>query len=448
MRNLRQMPAGARPSGRVVEQVNKALSVPMAEGYRPTLPVYSLRAQAVLGWDLYNDVEVMRVHDAVSLPLDMVMSSMAMAEWDVKASDLEAATYAGELLLWWWNHAMYPVQEEGNVYGWAACELVYHEREGYLRPCGIVSFSSRDVQPIVTEDTRRPTGVEVMGGFSFKNRRLWGFREGVPNKAFWYVHRQRHQGLYGQSQIRGAWKPWRSLAGIDGQEEIIALANYRFGTGIVKVYHPEGNYTGTLANMPGWSAPGAGGGVTVSNNMVARQVAETLKNGAAIALDSTPYPGLAGGGKKWDVVVDSFTTNISQLLEGERRLYEKCARAVGIPPELIEASQTGSGYSGRAIPLQGFLTKQQRQLHDMTAQVMDQIINPLVKWCLGPDRWAYASPKPLIETYRKTAWDQGGAGGQSGDTAGGNGQSQQQAVSGAGQPPFSKGAATAGRPQG
>ena len=444
LRQSARMGASARkPDQRVVDRVNELLGVPMSEAYRPTLPAYSLRAQKVLGWDLYADVEVMRLHPAVNLPLAMVMSSMAMAEWDVTGSGAEEARYAGEVLLWWWNNAMYAVQEEGNVYGWAACELVWHERGGVLRPYSTITYSSRDVQPVVLEDSRRPTGVEVVTGYSAGVKRLWGFRADVPNKCFWYTHRPRHQSLYGQSQLRGAWKPWRSLAGIDGQEEIIALANYRFGTGIVKVYHPEGNYTGALANMPAWATPGANTGAAVSNNMVARQVAETLKNGAAIALDSTPYPGLAGGGKKWDVVVESFNTNISQLLEGKTDLHKDCALAIGISPELITASETGSGYSGRAIPLQGFLMNQQRQLNDMTAQFMEQVVCPAVRWMFGPDKWVEARPKPLIKTYRKAAWDQSGGG----DAAGG-GQSQQQAVSGAGQPPFAQGQATAGQPQG
>jgi len=72
---------------------------------------------------------------------------------------------------------------------------------------------------------------------------------------------------------------------------------------------------------------------------------------------------------------------------------------------------------------------------------MDQIVNPLLKWNLGPEAWACATAKPLIQTYRKTAWDQ--------DEGGGNGQSQQQAVAGAGQAPFTSGGkASAGQPEG
>ena len=420
---------------KVAAVVEAVLGDPVAESYRPTLPIYTLRAQAVLGWEFFQDVEVMKVHPAVIMPLNWVMAPMRMAEWSMKASNLEAAKLAGEILLWYWNGPLSRIQREGNYYGWTACELVYGRQEGYLMPTKAIHFSARDVVPIVDPKTRVGQGVQVTGNFG-GNKRLFAFRSSVPNKAFWYVHGQRFEGYFGDSQIRPAWKPWRRLAGIDGNEETTDLACYRFGTGIVKVFHPEGIYTGSVSSVPSWGVNGK-----VSNSDIARQISEGMKAGAGIALSSEKYPQQSGGGLKWDVVVEPFSTNIEQLIAQKRELEIDCAKAIGVPPEVIQAAETGSGYSGRAIPLQGFLVSQQDRLNDMTEQVMDQIVNPLLKWNLGPEAWACATAKPLIQTYRKTAWDQ--------DEGGGNGQSQQQAVAGAGQAPFTSGGkASAGQPEG
>lgn len=422
-------------SPKVQGAVEAVLGLPVAEAYRPTLPVWSLRAQAVLGWEFFQDVEVMRLHPAVAMPLNWVMAPLRMAEWDMKANNLEAARLAGEILLWFWNGPLSRIQQEGNYYGWSAGEIVYERQEGYLRPSKMLHMSSRDVVPIVDEKTRRGRGIQVTGNIGGMAR-LFAFRDNIPNKGFWYTHGRRFEGYFGDSQLRPSWKPWRRLAGIDGNEETTDLACYRFGTGIVKVFHPEGMYTGTVSSVPSWGINGK-----VSNSDIARQISEGMKAGAGIALSSEKYPQQSGGGLKWDVVVEPFSTNIEQLIAQKRELEIDCAKAIGVPPEVIQAAETGSGYSGRAIPLQGFLVSQQTKLNDMTEQVMDQIVAPLLKWNLGPEAWACATAKPLIQTYRKTAWDQ--------DEGGGNGQSQQDAVAGAGQAPFTSGGkASAGQPEG
>ena len=432
-----------QPPPKIAAKVTDLLGLPMAEAYRPTLPIYTLRAQAVLGWEFFQDVEVMRVHPAIKMPLQWVMAPMRMAEWEMKASDLEAAKLAGDILLWWWNNALSQVHEEGSIYGWSGCEVVYKERGGYLMPCRTLNFSARDVCPVINPDTRVATGMQVSGGFGGV-RRLWGFRENIPNKCFWYVHNGRFEGYYGDSQVRPSWKSWRGLAGIDGIEELTALGAYRAAVGIIKVRHPEGQYNGTVGvNVPSYSNDGK-----VMNYDIARQIGQTLKSGASLSLSSESYKSDMGGGYKWDVEMTPFQVDMTQLIALNDFYSKECARGIGVPPEVIQAAETGSGYSGRAIPLQGFLTSQQYPLHMMTMQVMEQIVCPLVRWNLGPDRWVQATPRPLIQTYRKTAWDQDSSGGQSGDTAGGNGQSQQQAVSGAGQPPFNGGSTTPGQPQG
>lgn len=424
-------------SPKVAAKVESLLDHPMVEGYRPTLPIYTLRAQAVLGWEFFQDAELMIKSPMVSMPLSWVMAPIRMAEWSMKANSIEAAKLAGEILLWFWNDPLARIQSEGNIYGWSAGEIVYGDQDGYYRPTRMLHFSSRDVVPVVNPVTRVAEGIQITGNFT-GTKRLWAFRESVPNKGFWYVHAGRFEGYFGDSQIRPAWKDWRRAEGIDGNNEITDLACYRFGTGIVKVFHPEGLYTGTTSSVPSWGINGK-----VSNSDIARQISETMKAGAGIALSSEKYQNDKGGGLKWDVVVEPFTTNIEQLLAQGSNLELRCAKAIGVPPEVIQAAETGSGYSGRAIPLQGFLISQQNRLNDMTKQVMEQIVNPVLKWNLGPDAYACATAKPLIQTYRKTAWDQ-----DSGDSSGGNGQSQQQAVAGAGQAPFANGSkAQAGQPQ-
>jgi len=415
---------------RSATNLEKMLKEEMSQGYRPTLPVYSLRSPEILGYQFFQDVEMMRMHPAVKMPLEWALAPLQFAEWTIQASDPECAEYASKLLLWWWANAMWPIQYEGSCYGWSACEVQYHDRDGYIYPKQIDMFSSRDVYPVIFGPRSTPTGIQILYGNS-KESRLWGFRDSIPNKAFWYAHRARHNMRYGESQVRPAWKPWRRLAGVDGLEEINDLAIYRFGTGFVKVFHPNENNVSVEGSNPRFAT----NGTTTSSRDVARQMSENLKSGAGIALSSERWPQVAGGGLKWDVVVDTFNVDLNIMLAQSNYLERLCAAAIGVPPEVIQAAETGSGYSGRAIPLQGFLSSQQYTLNDVTRQVTAQIIQPLIKWCCGWDKWVDITPKPLIKSYRMAAWDDNQGGG--GD--GGNGQTQQSAVASSGQPPFANG---------
>ncbi len=433
-------PAPAPVPAKAVGKVEEFLGQSFAAGYRPNLPIYSFRSQQVLGWEFFQDIEVMRREDCVALPLNLVNSTMAFAEWDMKGSTAEAAMYAARLLLWFWRDALYPVLDDGSSYGWCPAEILMEPRDGYVYPTSIECFSPRDAVPIIDEKTKKPTGIQIVSGSGMqsdgemRDRRMWGFRENVPNKAFWYTHMPRYGNRFGESQIRGAWKPWRRLAGIDGVQEVMDIAGYRLGTGVIKVLHPNEMVKATNPALPGY-AQGRG---QVHSSQVAREISGEMKAGAGIALSSEVWDQKAGGNRKWDVLVETFQTNIQDLLAMEGQLEKKCAKAIGVPPELIAAAETGSGYSGRAIPLQGFLTTRQRCLHDLTKQVMAQLVNPLVKWCIGPDAWAEATPKPLIKSYRKAALSEAG-GDEQGAEGSQPGQAGPQAANdAAGKPPFAQ----------
>jgi hypothetical protein len=392
-----------------LRQAERKMKVPMAYGYYPKLPIYSLRSGEVLSWWFYQDVEVMRIHPCIVQPLNYVMGPLHYAEWSIAASSKAAGIYGANLLQWYWQHALPQLQEEAYLYGWAAQEITYEDRDGLTWPDEVTTFSSRDVQVLVRGERKERVGIRVNGtenGYTD----LWAFRRDVPNKGFWYSHQPRAGSSYGNSVVRPAWKNWRRLAGMDGVEEIIDLAAHRFGTGIVKVLHPNEAMPADEAGLPNYAINGE-----VHTRDVARFMAQQLKAGAGVSFPSQMWP---TGGPKWDLSVESFNTNIDQLGAHEDRLYKQCSNAIGVSPELFEASETGSGYSGRAIPLQGFLLNQQKILSSMTSNVMKYFVEPLVHWCYGPSAWCRANPKPLLESVRKSSWDTPGDAPAGGGAAG------------------------------
>lgn len=398
-------PAPRYVSADSLREAEARLLAQMASNYRPMLPVYSARGAEVLGWYFFADVEVMRLHPDVFLPLQYVMGPMGYGEWEIEGSSYAAALFAAKMMQWYWQNALPEQYEEGAIYGWAANELEYTERDGLLVFDKATTFSARDTTALLVPDGPRKgqaIGVRVIN-MLHGPLDLWAFREDVPNKSIWYAHRPRGGMRFGESQIRGAWRFWRRQAGIDGLEEISDLASHRFGTGIVKVLHPN-----TLVPAEEAGLPQYGAGQEVHTRDIARFLASNMKAGAGVSISSEQWPQMAGGGPKWDVRVESFNTNISQLGEHDDRLARKMSKAIGVPPELFEAAQTGSGYSGRAIPLQGFLIGQQRYLQRWTSTVMKQGIEPLVRWNYGKKAWVRATPRPLTESVRKSSWESPG----------------------------------------
>lgn len=389
---------------RSIREAERLMKAGWALGYRPQLPIMSTRSAEVLGWYFFQDAEVMRIHPDIKLPLSYVMGPLHYGEWEIEASSYAAAVFAAKQLRWWWQNAFPDLQEEGYVYGWAAQELEYCEEDGFWVMDRATTFNARDVTPMILMDGQNrgnPVGVRVINLMGGKVD-LWAWRDDVPNKAIWYAHDPRSGERYGFSQIRPAWRHWRRLAGIDGIEEITDIAAYRFGCGIVEVLHPNEKVSAEDSGLPGYGVNGV-----VHTRDIAQFIERNLKSGAGVALPSETWPTTTAGGgaRKWEVNIKSFTTNIGQLGEHDDRVARKCSKAIEVPPELFEAAQTGSGYSGRAIPLQGFLVSQQKRFHRATRTAMQQAICPLVRWNFGSKAWVKATPKPLTESVRKSSWE-------------------------------------------
>lgn len=368
--------------------------------YRPQLPIYGMRGAEVLSYWFFADCEVMRLHPAVRLPLIYCMGPMHYAEWVVNANSRAVAIFAAKMLQWIWNNAWPYIQAEGYTYGWSANEWIYTERDGNLILDDTLVFAPRDAIPLVDPDRPgRRVGIRITG-IAGEGTDLWAFRKNVPNKGFWYTHQPRYGLHYGQSQIRPSWRYWRRLAGVDGVEEIEDMATYKHGVGVTKVRHPNDTERAEQSALPQYAVNGM-----VHTRDIARFMAQNARSGSAISLSSENWPSLNGGGPKWDFTVETFNCNIAQLGEHDDRLTRRSSAAIGVPSELYEAAQTGSGYSGRAIPLQGFLVSQQTNLVHATREFLRQVILPLAKWNYGHRSWVDVVPKPLTETVRKSSWE-------------------------------------------
>lgn len=388
-------------------KVEANLTEQATAGYHPSLNWYSLQSEDLNWWNFSRDVRAMRAHYAIRKPLNYILGALSNVEWTIEASGPEEADFAAKQLQWFWTNSFQQVFTESATYGWSAAEVVYALQDGIIVQDKMNVVSSWDSLPLINPKGY-PVGVQIRSGNGIDGQkgtlRLHAFREDIPNKALWFTHNPIHGGRFGESILYPAWLPWRMLRGRDGAHETAQTAMYRYGTGIIKVWYPPTSNKMAAANAP----PNAVNG-QVSNRDVAGIIGESIKFGSVVKMPSLFDD---NNNRLWDFQVETPNTNLDGILSYVRYLEEICCDAMGVYPELLRASETGSGYSGRAVPLQGFLQAQQPTVNHYTRTWQEQVCMPLVKWNYGADAWVRITPKSLLKTYWKNAQDTPGGGGQ------------------------------------
>lgn len=378
---------------------------PLSTGYRPTVPMWTLwTVDVVPQFYLLRDIELMMIHPIVLNGLNYFKSGIAGAEFEVECESPEVAMFVEEQSRRYWDKGV-PKLQGGYEYGWIGCEALYKADGEVMYWDGFDQFSPRDVY-LLTQN-RIPVGVRVKQiqpiwgnekaekGTGYVD--LWMGTADVPAKGIWYPHNPRYSSYYGQSQLLGAWKPWRRLAWKDAAESVVDGGVYRFAYAGPMVGYPEEDFQGATGS-PATTADSMGNPRKYARD-VARQMGEYAKAGAVIGLPSTKYPPELGGGEKWTFTWPTTTFNVDPLINYIKYLHDCIFQGIGVPPELIQAAETGSGYSGRSIPLEGFLLGQQHIADNLLALFVHQILHPLVRWNFGEIKFQ-VKVKNLLETKR------------------------------------------------
>ena len=163
--------------------------------------------------------------------------------------------------------------------------------------------------------------------------------------------------------------------------------------------YPEEAVQTAQPNIPGTALDSQGRPRRFARD-IARQIGEQLKAGATVGLPSAKYPTEQGGDYKWGMEFPDHTINVDGLINYAKWLQDQISYGIGVPPELLQAGETGSGYSGRQIPLESFLAAQQKIADAILRLFVAQVLAPLVRWNFGPVKWD-VKVKSLLETKNK-----------------------------------------------
>lgn len=369
---------------------------PMTIGYKPTLP-YSLFFNEDGVPQLYalRDIEFMAQHPHAYMAMQYFKAGVFGAEFEIKAENPEVADFVTQTIDRFWSVGVKKVQH-GYDYGWIGCEAMYREDSGLIKWDHFIDFAPRDTF-VLTKDNEF-AGVRVKNVQNRGQVDLWPERENIPAKGFWYAHKPRFNAFYGSSQYSAAWRAWRRLATKDSAEFVVDMSVYRFGVAGPTFRFPPASY------RKGVESPL--NNTWVSGRDMARQYIEQAKAGAGQALPSTKYPKELGGDYQWSLDWPDHTINVTGILEYIKYLCDEMSYGIGVPPELLQASETGSGYSGRAIPMESFLMAQQQLADAMLEQFIKQILRPLVHFNYGAAKFE-AKVASLLKTRQKQGQQQG-----------------------------------------
>lgn len=352
---------------------------PLTLDYRPTRGLWGLG-----GGDgrfhyhrMLADVEDMVVHPDVSLPYSQYMAGAAKVKFNVKARNKEEYEEAKGILEKFWALA-YDQACLRMDYGWYGGELSYKVEKGLLKWSGLEDCLPLDCRALAKRG--RQVGFSVKGNLSADAA---GGGAGAillrtasprwPAKGLWLTHNRRWDRFYGRSQLVGAWRPWKRLASRGGAEEIVDGAVTRRSYGGPEVRYPSSAFR----------RKGGGEGDFESARAYAREIAENAKSGVSFAL---PNDRDKDGNYLWEVNWPELgLAGMEVVFTHEGNLQTQIARGIGTPPELLEASETGSGWSGRKVPLLGFYQGQLKNARSLCRALVEQLVLPVLRWNHGPE---------------------------------------------------------------
>jgi hypothetical protein len=137
-------------------------------------------------------------------------------------------------------------------------------------------------------------------------------------------------------------------------------------------------------------------GTTQSWRDAAREIVEARHSGGALTL---PMLRDSLGNKLVDYTPPQGVPGHTQIFNWKRDLDLEIWKALEIPPEIIQASSSGSGFSGRWIPFAVALSAVHAELAELIRCVDRDLLRPLAQLNFGRPPEYTIRPRSLVETY-------------------------------------------------
>lgn len=349
---------------RVTPNPDQLLQVLTPE-YEPSRLIYGfwMSQRRIPIFTRWRDVEAMLLEPRVDIALSYIKGSvLSLSRFFVDEDNPEIKEFiVNQITRWWRTSAMKMLS--ALEWGYSGLEVLYVIKDGMVQFDNTKHFRATDVFPVTKEGSlcglvanQRNPG-SVTGHHDPKKSTYIG----AP-KSLWHVYRRERHPWYGQSRLQPAYSSWVEMTGEGGARDIRRLYFYKHAFQREKIYHPPGS-----TQMPD--------GSNKPNKDIAREIAENARAGGIYAFPSVFDP--LKGGRLWEVEDGGMNGGAAMdVLNYPEELRKEMAEGIGVPTELIEAAETGSGYSGRRVPQDAF--------HGMLSDIVYWLVHDFNEQCIIP----------------------------------------------------------------
>lgn len=196
-------------------------------------------------------------------------------------------------------------------------------------------------------------------------------------KCLWHVQNREEHPWYGMSRLFGAFQPWLEFHEDGGAKDVRRLYYHKYAFSGEVGYYPVGR------TPDSGSAPGD---QTKSNREIMRSMLAKSKTGASIM-----FPNIRNedGSRKWEIERPVPGPGSAPILEYHQSLKEEILEGMGVPNEVAQAAETGSGYSGRKVPQDAFFSMLQEIVDWLIFDFDQQVLRPMVEFNFGVKQHPY-----------------------------------------------------------
>ena len=329
--------------------------------------------QGLPPWYLWIGRAMLDSDPLVRFAINVRNAALMPAEITVKAKNEMYAAWIQKQWDFLWNHHRSKFTS-AKKYGFAALQAVWKlDERDYLTLTDCKDYSPEDSKCLVEDN--RIVGMTVKGKRVFSPQALWmtfGSEFGNP---------------YGTGILRRMYPAWFEKWMNHGAKKLLQLRMLKDAyIGDIFWYPPD-----QIVEIP----DGQGGVKSMPWRDVFREIGENRTSGNVLTL---PLLLDSNGKELTRYTPPQDTGSASQIFEWNDLVDSKILQAADVPREVIEAAETGSGYSGRSIPFLTMLSVCNDELVEMV-QCFRRLIEPVIwlNWGVEPD--FEIIPSNLVETF-------------------------------------------------
>jgi hypothetical protein len=309
-------------------------------------------------WFTWWDVPRMVRDPQVRFGLRMLISPFQQIEWKVQADSQRVKLFVDRTLRKFWQSSLPRLLKNYFKYGRApgGNEFYYCKHSKLWKLARVRPIDPSDANARVFKDGPR-TG--QLAGFDLPT--VGGTETALRPYAFWFAGSEELCAHHDWPRLAGAFTPWLEKNGKGGARHSRRLWYWRHAFSGGTIRHPN-----EFLKLPD--------GTSVHSEDIARQLGENFLNGSMLTVPNTPHPSDKMAGKyAWEFEQAESRNDTAGMRDYPKDLDEEIMLGMEIPTEIWKAGGTGSGYAGRAIPMESWLGG----ADDLAGTILDEFRNTL-----------------------------------------------------------------------